>query len=186
MTKSIFVCALCATLVVLPSVSHAGTLRFDGQSSSVIFKVRQLAGQVVGGFRKFNGTLEADGTQVRRVEVAISTASVFTRQLQRDWDLLGPDLFDSAQFPKATFVSKQVSGDSVSGDLTFRGKTKPVTLKVTALPVEPGQPAGTIAFSIEGKISRKDFGLTYNRKMDDGKTLLADEVEIRAVVRATP
>lgn len=183
MRQILFFCALGVLVVLFPSYGFSGTMDFDSRSSSVIFKVKQLAGLVVGGFKEFSGTLEADGAKLKSIRVEIATGSVFTRQLQRDWDLFGPELFDTAAFPSATFVSRQVSGDAVTGDMTFRGKTKPVTLKLTALPPDE---KGVSGFALEGRVSRKDFGLTFNRRLDDGKMLLADEVEVKAIVRAGP
>jgi polyisoprenoid-binding protein YceI len=182
MTKIFWTLVILCSFMCFSSQSYAGTTHFDEKTSSIIFQVKQLAGQVVGGFKEFKGSLEVNGTQVEKVTVDITMSSVFTRQLQRDWDLLGPDLFDVAQFPTAHFVSQQVNGDTIQGDLTFHGKTKPVMLKVTVL----SEDAGASTFVMEGTISRKEFGVTYNRKLDNGQFLLADEVELRAILRPTP
>ena len=116
---------------------------------------------VRGTFGQFTGSIEDDNGVVKHVTVDIDVASLDTGNGQRDDHLRSPDFFDVAAFPKATFVLTAFdrNGDDVTatGDLTIRGITKPVTLKVKwAVPPIRKQPE--VSAELETKISRKEWG----------------------------
>ena len=123
----------------------------------------------MGNFEKMTGEIVLDKADPAKssVKIEIATASLHTGFAQRDKDLSSPDFFNSAEFPKMTFVSTKVekTGDStakVTGDFTLLGVTKPVTLDVTFVPEAP-QPwdAKTLqaGFSVRGAITPTDFGM---------------------------
>ncbi|HEX8953511.1 MAG TPA: YceI family protein, partial [Polyangia bacterium] len=99
-----------------------------------------MISKVRGQFEKWSGTLEYDETDPTRskLEVHIDAASIDTRDDKRDGHLRSPDFFDVEKFPELTFKSTSVerAGDEelvVTGDLTIRGTTRPVQLKVESL-----------------------------------------------------
>ncbi len=109
--------------------------------------------------------------------------SIDTREPQRDTHLRSADFFDVGRFPTLRFTSTRVSGDAddlkVTGDLTIRDITREVTLAVTpeGLGKDPwgGERDG---FSAKTKISRSDFGLTWNQVLEAGGVLVGEEIKI--------
>jgi polyisoprenoid-binding protein YceI len=126
------------------------------------------------------------------VNVKIDPASIFTDNDGRDGHLKSPDFFDVAKFPEMTFVSKKVKSEgkgklAVTGDLTMHGVTKEVTLAVTDLTEKDAKipamgPGMAESFhrgaSATAKLSRKDFGLTWNKAIEAGSVAVGDEVGI--------
>ena len=118
-------------------VPLAGTYTLDKSHSTVGFVVRHLmVSKVRGSFGDFEGTITvAEEPSQSGVTATIQTATVDTRDEQRDGHLKSPDFFDAAQFPTMSFASTKVvpvrgSDWKVEGDLTIRGVTKPVVLDV--------------------------------------------------------
>lgn len=170
-----------ALVMTAPSDSHAKTFVIDPGQSQIIFKIQELSDWTVGGFTGFSGevTLDDATAQLNGFKTVIDLATVNTRQTQRDEDLRGPDLFNTEKFPTATFTTKTVTGDTLTGDLSFRGVTKPVTLSYHLKPPAK-DPSGrqAVTLSAQGNIRPKDFGITYNRILENNKPLLGDTVEI--------
>ncbi|HOW32810.1 MAG TPA: YceI family protein [Bacteroidales bacterium] len=162
----------------------------DPTHSEVAFKVKHLMiSNVKGNFSEFsiNALTDGDDFSNAEIEVTINTASVSTGVADRDGHLKSPDFFDSANFGTMTFVSKSLSGKGddlkLEGNLTIRGVTKAVTLDVEFGGVMT-DPWGNVkaGFNVEGKINRKDWGLTWNAALEAGGVLVADEVRINAEV----
>lgn len=144
---------------------------------------------VRGSFDSFEveAESEADDFQDARISARIQTASVNTGAADRDTHLRSADFFDVDHYPEMRFVSTgfrkmNTEGDyELDGELTILSVTKPVKLRV-----EYGgsikDPWGNIkaAFSVEGKISRKDWGLNWNAALETGGVLVSDEVRILA------
>jgi polyisoprenoid-binding protein YceI len=171
----------------------ATTWNFDLSHSSVNFFVRHLmVSKVHGRFQTWGGTLTIDDADIAnsRVEVSIDTASIDTKEEKRDAHLRSADFFDVENHPKLTFVStsvKKVSDDEleVVGDLTIRGTTKPVTLKVESNGTVKDPWGGTRAgFSAKASISRKDFGLHWNALLETGGVVVGDKIEIGLEIEA--
>ena len=162
------------------------TWAIDAAHTNAEFAVKHLMiATVRGRFADVAGTVELDVEDPAgsRVDVTINAASIDTRQPQRDEHLRSADFFDVANFPVITFRSTRVNTDGdeigVHGDLTIRGVTKPVTLRVA----EEGRtrdPWGgeRIGFSGSTKINRRDFGLTWNQVLEAGGLTVGDEVKI--------
>ena len=162
--------------------SYAALYQVDPVYSSVIFKIQHLAGYTVGLFRNFAGKIELsdDNNKVVSLEATVDIRSIYTRNNQRDRDLRSPMIFDAKKFPKAQFTAKKIDEKKMIGDLTIKDKTKEVTLDYTIGGVTKDQWGHTkVALSAKGVISRKDFGIAYNRKLDDGQMLLGDQVELQ-------
>src|SRR5918994_2025195 len=162
------------------------TWAIDAAHSNAEFAIKHLMISTVRGrFADLTGTVEldADNPANSSVNVSINVASIDTRQEQRDEHLRSADFFDVANFPVLTFKSTKIVPDGgefrVEGDLTIRGITRPVTLRVT----EEGRtrdPWGgeRIGFSGSTKINRRDFGLTWNQVLEAGGFAVGDEVKI--------
>src|SRR3989449_6402549 len=124
------------------------------------------------------------------VQVSIDAASVDTNEPKRDQHLRSDAFFDVAKFPKITFQStavKQVAPNKlqVTGNLTIRGTTKPVTLDVDVLGFGPGYGGGFRGgFEAHTKVNRQDFGVAWNDVVEGGGAVLGDEVDININVEA--
>lgn len=161
--------------------------KVDPAHSEVQFKVKHLMiTTVTGYFRKFDITAETedeDFTQAKKIEFTADAASIDTNSEQRDTHLRSADFFDAAKFGQVRYSGKVLerSGEDykLTGDLTIRGITKPVTVNVHfgGIVVDPyGQTKA--GFEVEGKISRKDFGLVWNAMTEAGQVVVSDEVKI--------
>lgn len=159
----------------------------DPLHSEVQFKVKHLViSTVTGSFRKFEGEVvtESEDFQDSEIDFSLDVDSIDTTQEARDQHLKGTDFFDAEQFPKITFKStslKKVDGSDykLNGDLTIKGITKPVTLNVefggSAADFYGQTKAG---FEITGKISRKEFGLTWDPVTEAGSIVVGDEIKL--------
>lgn len=168
-------------------IPAATTWQIDPAHSHVEFAVRHLMiSTVKGRFTDVQGSAtmgEAD--TIAGVDVTIQSASIDTRNEQRDAHLRSPEIFDVEQFPTLTFRSRRVEGKplegnfSIIGDLTMRGVTREVTLKATSegRGKDPwgGERAG---FGASTRINRGDFGLTWNQALEAGGVVVSDEVRI--------
>jgi polyisoprenoid-binding protein YceI len=186
-----------ALLLAFAAVSRAAvtTWEFDPVHSKPTFTIRHLFGMVPGHFNGFSGTVKLDEDKIvnSSVEVTIQTASISTDNEKRDQHLRSPDFFDAAKYPTITFRSTKVEPAKtkdvyeVTGDLTIRDVTRPVVVQVQVLGIGPdpfnpnGKRAGFIASTT---INRLDYGVKWNKTLDNGGTLLGDEVKIEFPVEA--
>lgn len=158
----------------------------DPAHSEIQFKVKHLViTTVTGQFNQFSGSIEADDDFSKlKAEFEADIASISTNNEQRDTHLKSEEFFHAEQYPKLTFVSTDVvkknsNEFAVTGDLTIRGVTKPVTLNVelTGTAVDPwGQTKA--GFEITGVISRKEFSLTWNALTEAGGAVVSDDVRL--------
>lgn len=165
---------------------------FDKPHTTVAFQVRHIFTNMTGKFREFEGTVQIDraNPSASKVDFVIQAASIDTNDAKRDEHLRAADFFDVATHPKITFRSTAVkpSGKDVyqvTGDLTMRGVTKPVTLTVAYLG-EGKDPWGTekLGFDVTGTLNRKDFGVSWNKALDAGGLLIGEEVKVLIGVEA--
>ncbi|MBF6231036.1 YceI family protein [Nocardia farcinica] len=162
----------------------AGTWVIDPAHSTVGFSVRHLmVSKVRGRFTDFDGKLVigADGTA--SAEAAIRVDSVTTDNEQRDAHLRTADFLHAAEFPEMTFKSTgfRVDGENfvVDGEFTVRGNTKPVSLDVEFLGVNPGMGQGEVAgFEAKTVVSRRDFGLDIDMPLPDGGAVIGDKITL--------
>lgn len=166
---------------------------FDTSHSSINFWVRHLmVAKVHGRFHEWTGTLELDDADPTksRIEVSIDAQSIDTREEKRDEHLRSPDFLDVANNPKITFKSTSIErkGKSdllVTGDLTIRGVTRPITLDVEAAGRAKDPWGGErTGFSATASLDRKDFGLQWNVALEAGGVLVGDKVNITIEVEA--
>lgn len=166
--------------------------KLDPTHSDVVFKIKHLViSTVTGNFRQFGGQVETSSEQSfadAKVDFEIDVNSIDTNQEQRDQHLKSEDFFDAGTFPKIKFSSTSLEGSGedfeLVGDLTIRGNTKPVRLKAAfggmVTDAYGQQKAG---FEVEGEISRKEFGLTWNAVTEAGSVVVSDKVKFLANVQ---
>jgi polyisoprenoid-binding protein YceI len=167
--------------------------KIDPVHSLVGFNVRHFFSRVPGRFKDYTGTILFDDKDMSKssVDVTIKTASIDTENDRRDTHLRSGDFFLADSFPTMTFKStKVVPGPNnsalVYGDLTIRGITRPVTLESSFLGSMVDSKMGRKIAGFEGKttVNRKDFNVLYNRVLDQGGTMLGDDVAIQLQVEA--
>lgn len=179
--------ALIAVLVTA-APALAQTWQIDTAHSRAQFTVRHLMiSNIRGDFGAVTGTVDYDGKDITKAKVnaTIDVKSISTRVEKRDEHLKTDDFLDVANHPTMTFVSTAITPAAggkynMTGNLTIRGTTKPVTFELTT-PSGPITTRGTtkIGASASGKINRKDFGVKYHEVMDNGGLGVADEVFIQ-------
>jgi polyisoprenoid-binding protein YceI len=178
--------ALILSLAPALAVAAPTTWNIDASHSQVGFAVKHLViSNVRGEFAAYQGKLALDESDVTRstVEATIDVNSLNTKVADRDTHLKGPDFFDAARYPSITFKSTKVAKAGkdrlkVSGDLTLHGVTKPVVLDVSTSPEVKGMFGETRrAFAATTRISRKGYGLTWNKLVEAGPAV-GDEVTI--------
>ena len=166
------------------------TLKYtiDPSHSRIGFAGRHMVfTKVRGQFDQFEATVEVPegGDQTAaKIKAAIQTASVNSGNEQRDGHLRSGDFFDVEKYPEMTFESTAVrkladNRYEVTGNLTIRGTTKPVTLEATVEgPLQ--DPWGNERYGVEakGKVSRKEWGLNWNMALEAGGVLVSEEIEI--------
>jgi polyisoprenoid-binding protein YceI len=162
--------------------------QIDPAHSAAHFSVRHLMiSNVRGEFTKLSGSALINPADPGKstVEITIESASINTREPQRDEHLRSADFLDVANYPALTFRSKKVEvrgadNFKLTGDLTIRGVTKEVTFDVEGPTAAVKDPWGNIRAGVtaSAKINRKDFGLVWNALTEAGGVVVGDEVKI--------
>jgi polyisoprenoid-binding protein YceI len=179
---------------ILPaeSATAADTYDFDKAHSDASFTIRHFTSKVRGGFTEIEGVIQADTAKpdLSSVVFRMKTASVDTRNADRDKHLQSPDFFDAAKCPEISFKSSKITSTGkdkydVAGTLTMRCVSKPVTVPVTftGFVKDPwgNERAG---FEIATKLNRKDFGIDWNKALDAGGFILSDDVDVSVNIEA--
>ncbi len=175
------------------TATKTSTWAIDASHSNVEFAVKHMMiSTVKGSFTDVTGEiiLDEENFENSKVTVDIDVASITTRDEKRDEHLRSADFFNAEQYPKMRFVSTEVKpgkGDEFSliGDLTIMDTTMPVEIRAekTGSGTSPwGQ--SVMGFVGNTKISRKDFGLTWNVALETGGVLVGDEIRIHLEVEA--
>ncbi|HEX2605765.1 MAG TPA: YceI family protein [Flavisolibacter sp.] len=166
--------------------------KIDPTHSEILFKVKHLMiTTVTGYFKQFDlevvtETDDFDGVKELTFTAAID--SIDTNNAQRDTHLKSSDFFHASEFPELRFTGKNYEADGdearLQGNLTIRGVTRPVTVRVEfgGIVVDPyGQTKA--GFTVTGKISRKEFGLTWNAVTEAGSVVVSDEIRLQAEIQ---
>jgi polyisoprenoid-binding protein YceI len=167
-------------------VFAADTYTVDKTHSDVSFQVRHLVSRVRGEFTDFEGTIQVDAArpEASSVVFTIEAASINTNSEGRNKHLNSEDFFDTAKFPEITFKSSKVipAGKdkySVTGAFTMHGVTKEITLPVSYLgTMTDPRGAERAGFELSTKLNRKDYGVSWNKALDNGGFMLSDEVDV--------
>jgi len=164
-----------------------GNWQLDPYHTQVEFSAKHLGMMTVRGhFDEISTTadIDPDHPETASVEATISTASIRTNSAVRDNDLRSSNFLEVDKYPVITFKSTGIkpSGPdryTLSGDLTIKGNTRPVTLEVTKYGEfnDQGMMGNRIAYSASSKINRKDFGLSFSMVLD-GRLVVSDEIQI--------
>lgn len=159
----------------------------DPAHTRIEFVARHMMlSKVRGEFQDFSVNLELDEAhpETAAVEARIKTASINTRDAQRDGHLRSPDFFKADEYPEMVFKSTRIArtGETAAqlhGDLTIRNVTRPVVLDVAYLGASKS-PWGTTnaGFEVSAKINREDWGLTWNVALETGGWLVGKEITI--------
>ena len=175
-----------------PTADTRTTWKIDPSHTTIEFAAKHMMITTVKGrFVDVEGTIVADEQNFAESEVTatMKAASIDTRSDQRDTHLRSGDFLDVENFPDVTFRSTRIEGTKESfkltGDLTIRGVTRPITLDVTFEGTGKDPWGGTrSSFSASGKFDRRDFGLTWNVALEAGGILVSNEVKIQIEAQA--
>jgi polyisoprenoid-binding protein YceI len=163
-----------------------GTWRLDPFHTQVEFAAKHLGMMTVRGhFAEVNAVadIDPDHPDASSVEVTMQTASIRTHNEARDNDLRSSNFLEVEKFPTITYKSTRVEPAgtdryTLTGDLTVRGITHPMTLQVIKYGEFNDPMMGhRIAYSATGRINRKEFGLSFNMMLD-GRFVVSDEIQI--------
>ncbi len=160
----------------------AGTYNVDAGHTNPGFSVKHMMiTNTTGKFNDISGSFEFDEKTktLKSISGEIVTASINTSNEERDEHLKAPELFDAKQFPKITFKSTKIEKNKVHGELTMKGVTKNVVLDLETSDVitDPWGKQRT-GFSLNGKIKRSDFGISWNKALETGGVAVSDEVKL--------
>lgn len=166
--------------------------KIDNTHSEIQFKVKHLMiSTVTGYFKNFDLEVETatnDFTTAKRIEFTAMIDSISTNNAQRDAHLKSADFFNAEQYSQLRFVGTKYEENekaaTLHGNLTIRGISRPVTLNVEfgGIVADPyGQTKA--GFTVNGKISRKEFGLTWNAVTEAGSVVVGDEIKIHAEIQ---
>jgi len=169
-----------------PQAGTHSVWQFDPYHTQVEFAAKHLGMMTVRGtFLEVTATgyIDPDHPEASSVDITIQAASIRTHNAQRDNDLRSSNFLEIDKYPTMHFKSTEIKPTgqdryTVTGDLTIKGNTRPVTLSVVKYGEFNDPNMGhRIGYSAEGKINRKDFGMTFNAMLD-GRWIVSDEVQI--------
>ena len=159
----------------------------DPAHAEIQFRIRHLMiTNLTGSFGKFTAEVETenDNFETAKIKFSADVDSITTNNEQRDGHLKSADFFEISKYPTLTFTStkfQKISDEEYAlyGDISFHGVTKNITLKVEHGGVIKDPWGNTrTGFTVEGKLSRKDFGLVWNAATEAGGLVLGDDVKI--------
>jgi polyisoprenoid-binding protein YceI len=185
-----------AVLLLLPAAwrsaaAQPAVYKADPVHSEVGFSIRHLVSHVHGRFKEFDGTIKYDAQHPAdsSVQFTVQAASIDTGNDSRDKDLRSPNFFDVEKFPTLSFASTKVVAKGngafdVTGNLSIHGVTKTVTIPAKFVG-EVKSPMGVRAgFESTFTINRLDYGVSWNRALEAGGTILGDEVNVTIAIEA--
>ena len=169
------------------------TWTLDKAHSEIEFSIRHMMiSRVKGAFNEFTADIQADPADLTSASIKfnIDVASIDTGNEDRDNHLRSADFFEVETYPHLRFTSTNIEkqGDryAVTGEVSLHGVTKSETFFVTPGGVvkDPMSGAEKTGFSVEGKVKRSDYGLTWNAPLETGGVLVSDEVKINMEIQA--
>lgn len=182
-----------AALVLTASAAFADTFTVDSPHSVAAFRIRHMMSAVNGKFDDVAGTLEIDRANPANssVEFRVKTASINTGVGDRDKHLRSAEFFEAEKYPEIVFKSTKVTPTAtkdlynVTGTFSMKGVTKQLTIPVQFIGFAK-DPWGKerAGFELETTLNRKDYGILWNKALDQGGFLLGDEVKVQINVEA--
>ena len=188
-----FILNTVAAVLVAASAFAGDTFVVDKAHSEALFQVRHLVSRVTGRFDDFSGTINVDraNPSVSSVEINIKTTSIDTGNENRDKDLRSPNFFEVDKYPEISFKSTSIKPTAkkdtydVTGTFTMHGVTKTITVPVEFLGfIKDPRGNERAGFTVHTTLNRKDYGITWNRVLDNGGTLLGDDVDVTVNIEA--
>lgn len=186
---------IAALPLFIAGLAHADAVewKLDTSHTNIGFTVPHLVvSSVEGRFKEASAKINLDDADLGKSEVSaeINAASVDTGDAKRDDHLRGADFFDVKKFPKLTFKSTKIvkagAGYKLTGNLTIRDVTKPITLDATvSAPVKTPWGNQARAAKLTGKLKRTDFGLKWNKGLEAGGVLVGEEVTLNISAEVT-
>jgi polyisoprenoid-binding protein YceI len=188
--KSLTLAALLLSAASLASA--ADTFTIDSSHSEAAFRVRHFMSRVSGKFANVSGVVNIDRAKptASSVDLTIKTESIDTGVANRDKHLRSADFFETEKFPDITFKSTKIAATSkkdvydVTGDFTMHGVTKQITVPVEVLGWQSNPQGERVGFGFSTKLNRKDYGVVWNRVLDNGGAMLSDDVDIDVSIEA--
>ena len=180
-------------MLVVASAAFAAPAKYaiDKTHTEVGFDVRHFFTKVHGRFNDFQATILFDEKDPSKISVDASavTASISTDNEKRDGHLRSADFFDAEKYPALTFKSTKVTANGknkykIAGDLTMRGVTKPVVFDAEFLGAGATGMGTKAGFAATAVVNRKDFGINWNKALDNGGLMLGEEVTISLNIEA--
>jgi len=180
------------TAVQTAPVGAKTVWKLDPAHTLVEFSAKHLMiSTVKGRIAGVDGSITIDQNELANsgVEVNLDAKTLDTRIEQRDQHLRSADFLDVEKFPEITFRSTDIQGDEqnfkLTGDLTIRDVTRPITLDVT-FEGQTKDPWGgeRVGFSATGKLDRREYGLTWNLLLESGGLTVGNEIKINVEVEA--
>jgi len=169
-----------------------GDYTLDPTHSRLGFSTRHaMVTTVRGSFKEFTGeaVVDTENPAASTVNVTIQAASIDTGVADRDAHLRSADFFDAETYPEITFVSTDVSRDgadwTITGDLTIKDVTKPVSIEFEQTG-SARDPFGNVRIGFEGQttLNRKEWGLTWNAALETGGLLVSDKIKLDVDISA--
>jgi len=179
---------LLLSLLLLGNVAFASNYQLDKSHSKISFKVKHMTiTNVYGSFSKYDATIDYnEETKVfKELSAKIEAGSIDTDNKKRDGHLKGEDFFDIKNFPSITFKLLSLNGDEAEALLTIKGISKKVTLDFENNGTVKDHKGRTkLGLSFSTKISRKAFGLTWNKLLETGGLVVGDKITINVDLEA--
>ena len=181
-----------ATATTAPAAGARTAWKLDPSHTLVEFSAKHMMITTVKGrITDVEGVIYTDEKDPKKssVEATLSAASIDTRTDQRDQHLRSADFLNAEKYPAIKFRSTRIEGDKehfkLTGDLTIRDVTRPITLDVD-FEGRTKDPWGgeRVGFSAKGKIDRREFGLTWNQTLETGGLLVGNEIKINLEIQA--
>ena len=172
----------------------ADKFQIDQDHSSINFSVKHLViSNTKGNFKNFNGIINYDAKDITKssVNAKIKADSIDTDNEKRDEHLKTPEFLDTAKYPEITFISKQIKKAKGNnnyiciGNLTMHGVTKEIALpfQITGL-IKGMKGESRLGANANIILNRKDFGLNWNKAMDNGGLVIGEQVKVSLEIEA--
>jgi len=190
--RSFLIASLAVFFLGAAAAFGADKFDFDPMHTQIGFGVKHLViSTVKGKFNEFTGTILYDSSDITKssVSLTLKTASINTGVEMRDNDLRSPNFFDAAKYPEITFQSSRIEkkddGFVAVGALNMHGVSKEVAIPFTVSD-KIKDPRGKERFGVEGTLTldRRDWGLTWDKRIESGGLVVGNEVRIELSVEA--
>lgn len=156
--------------------------KLDKVHSSVEFSVRHMmVSTVKGSFHEFDGNIEGDINDLSTLKVtgSVKVASIDTKNEDRDGHLKSEDFFNVEEYPEITFVSKEVTENTITGDLKIKDEVHEETFEFenNGVHKNPFTDTDVTGIIVKGKINREKYGLTWNQALESGGVMVGKDVK---------